>query len=36
MGEPDHIAKVVLFLSSAAADFVTGEVIVTDGGYLLS
>ncbi len=36
MGEPDDIAKVVLFLASAAANFVTGEVILADGGYLLS
>ncbi|MBW2267897.1 MAG: SDR family oxidoreductase [Deltaproteobacteria bacterium] len=36
MGEPDDIAKVVFFLASGAADFVSGEIIVTDGGYLLS
>ena len=36
MGEPDDVAKVVLFLASGAADFITGEIIVTDGGYLLS
>lgn len=35
-GEPDDIAKVVLFLSSAAADYITGETILVDGGYLLS
>ncbi|MBM3156111.1 MAG: SDR family oxidoreductase [Chloroflexi bacterium] len=35
MGEPDDIAKVVLFLVSAAADYVTGTVVVVDGGYLL-
>ena len=36
MGEPDDVAKVVLFLASSAADYVTGEMIVVDGGYLLS
>jgi 2-deoxy-D-gluconate 3-dehydrogenase len=36
MGEPDDVAKVVLFLASRAADFITGEWIVVDGGYLLS
>ena len=36
MGEPDDIAKVILFFASAAADYITGEVIVIDGGYLLT
>jgi 2-deoxy-D-gluconate 3-dehydrogenase len=36
MGEPDDIAKVVLFLASAAADYMTGSLMVVDGGYLLS
>jgi 2-deoxy-D-gluconate 3-dehydrogenase len=35
-GMPDDIAKVVLFLASAAADYMTGSVILVDGGYLLS
>jgi len=35
-GEPDDIAKVVLFLASAAADYVTGTLLLVDGGYLLS
>jgi len=35
-GEPDDIAKVVLFLASAAADYVTGSLLLVDGGYLLS
>jgi len=34
--EPDDVAKVVLFLVSAAADYMTGSVVVVDGGYLLS
>jgi 2-deoxy-D-gluconate 3-dehydrogenase len=36
VGEPDDIAKVALFLASGAADYITGELIVVDGGYLLS
>ena len=36
MGEPDDIAKVAVFLASSAADYVTGQTIVTDGGLLLS
>jgi len=36
MGEPDDVAKVVLFLASAAADYMTGSVVLVDGGYLLS
>jgi len=36
MAEPDDIAKVVLFLASAAADYMTGSLVLADGGYLLS
>lgn len=36
MGEPDEVACVVLFLASGAADYMTGEIVVVDGGYLLS
>ncbi len=35
-GEPDDIAKVVLFLASSASDYMTGSLVVVDGGYLLS
>lgn len=35
MGEPDEVARVVLFLCSAASSYITGETIVVDGGYLL-
>lgn len=36
MGEPDDIAKTVLFLVSGAADYICGETIVVDGGNLLT
>jgi NAD(P)-dependent dehydrogenase (short-subunit alcohol dehydrogenase family) len=36
MGEPDDIAKVVLFLVSRTADYMTGSLVVVDGGYLLT
>jgi NAD(P)-dependent dehydrogenase (short-subunit alcohol dehydrogenase family) len=32
-GEPDEVAAAVLFLASNATSFVTGSVIVVDGGY---
>jgi len=35
-GKPDEIAKAVLFLVSAAADYMTGSLLVVDGGFLLS
>ena len=34
IGEPDEIAKTVLFLASDAASFISGTEIVVDGGYL--
>lgn len=33
--EPDDIAEAILFLSSRAADFITGQQIVVDGGFSL-
>jgi len=36
VAEPDEIAKVALFLASTAADYMTGSVVLVDGGYLLS
>jgi 2-deoxy-D-gluconate 3-dehydrogenase len=35
MGEPDDIAKVVLFLASGASDYITGVTIPADGGFLV-
>jgi 2-deoxy-D-gluconate 3-dehydrogenase len=35
MGNPDDIAKVAVFLASSAADYMTGENVLVDGGYLL-
>lgn len=36
MGDSDDVARVVLFLASDLASYITGEIIVVDGGYLLS
>jgi 2-dehydro-3-deoxy-D-gluconate 5-dehydrogenase len=36
MGRPDDIAKVALFLASDLAGYVTGTLMVADGGFLLS
>jgi 2-deoxy-D-gluconate 3-dehydrogenase len=36
MGEPDDIAKATVFLASAGSDYMTGALVVVDGGMLLS
>ena len=35
IAEPDDIAKVALFLVSAAADYMTGTMVLVDGGIML-
>jgi 2-dehydro-3-deoxy-D-gluconate 5-dehydrogenase len=36
MGEPDDIARAVLFLASPLSDYMTGSLVVVDGGYLIA
>ena len=35
VGEPRDVADVALFLASDEADYVTGEIIIVDGGLSL-
>ena len=35
MGKPDDIANLVVFLVSDEANYITGQTIVSDGGYVL-
>lgn len=35
MGEADDIGRVALFLASDLAGYMTGSVVVADGGYLV-
>ena len=32
LGQPEHVAGVITFLASKSADYITGQVIVPDGG----
>jgi NAD(P)-dependent dehydrogenase (short-subunit alcohol dehydrogenase family) len=36
IGDPDEIAGVAAFLASSAASFITGQVIVADGGVTIA
>jgi 3-oxoacyl-[acyl-carrier protein] reductase len=36
MGEPDDIARAVFFLASNASDYMTGNVLLVNGGRLVS
>jgi len=36
VGEPDDIAQVILFLASEQAGYITGQVVVADGGLAIS
>ena len=35
-GHPDEVARVILFLASELASYVTGTVIIVDGGFTSS
>ncbi len=35
LGKPEEVAEAVIFLASSGADFITGEVLNINGGYLM-
>lgn len=35
MGQPEDIAAATLFLASSGADYITGQTLVVDGGFIL-
>jgi hypothetical protein len=35
LGTPQEVAELIYFLSSDKADFITGQIITVDGGYIL-
>jgi NAD(P)-dependent dehydrogenase (short-subunit alcohol dehydrogenase family) len=34
LGEPEEVARAILFLASDDASFITGAILPVDGGYL--
>jgi 3-oxoacyl-[acyl-carrier protein] reductase len=35
LGKPEDVAEAVAFLASDAANFITGEIVDVNGGYLM-
>ena len=35
-GKPDDLAGAVVYLASAASDYVTGSTLTVDGGFIIS
>jgi NAD(P)-dependent dehydrogenase (short-subunit alcohol dehydrogenase family) len=35
MGEPEDVAEAVAFLASPASNYITGQVLVVDGGWVM-
>jgi 3-oxoacyl-[acyl-carrier protein] reductase len=35
MAEPEDIAKAILFMASEDANFITGQILLVDGGFSL-
>ncbi len=33
-GEPEDLASVAVFLASEASDYITGQIVPVDGGWL--
>jgi 3-oxoacyl-[acyl-carrier protein] reductase len=36
MGEPNDMAEAILFLASSASNYITGQVINVDGGWVMA
>jgi len=36
MGKPEDVAQAVVFLASAASNYITGQSINVDGGWVMS